>query len=47
MKRFSVIYEVVVSLEAVVKSKNVKEAKNKVLEVMGDVKITDAWEVKE
>lgn len=48
MKKFSVVYEMMTSYEAVVKAKSAKEAKKKVLDVIGDdVEITDSWEVQE
>lgn len=48
MKKFSVTYDVLTTHEAVVKAKNIKEAKKKVAEVIGEpLNITDAWEVKD
>lgn len=47
MKTFSVTYNFTTSYEAVVKAKNKEEAKQKVLEVIGDpVEIENVWEVK-
>lgn len=47
MKTYSVTYNYATSYEAVVKARNVEEAKKKVLEVVGDdVEIEAAWEVK-
>lgn len=47
MKTFCIVYQHIVSTDAVVRAKNKKQAKEKFREVMPDETITDVWEVNE
>ena len=45
MPKYSIVYEESIQREAVVEAKNVKEAVEKVTEVVGDVDIVQSWEI--
>lgn len=48
MKTYNVVYNVTTSYDAVVKAKNEKEAKNKVIEVIGEpLEIEDVREIRQ